>query len=44
MFAKSIDMLNKGTQVVKKFEAKKNQRPKALILTKAKKSVNKSAT
>ena len=37
-------MLNKNTWGVKKSKAKKNQRLKALIPNKAKKSVNESAT
>ena len=37
-------MLNQNTLGVKKSEAKKNQRLKALISNKAKKSVNESAT
>ena len=37
-------MLNKNNWGVKKSEAKKNQRLKALISNKAKKSVNESAT
>ena len=41
MLTKSSDMLNKNTWGVKKnCEAKKNQRLKALISNKAKKSVN----
>ena len=37
-------MLNKNTLGVKKSEAKKSQRLKALISNEAKKSVNESAT
>ena len=44
MLTKSSDMLNKNTWDVKKSEAKKNQRLKALISNKAKKSVNESVT
>ena len=44
MLTKSSDMLNKNTWGVKKCEAKKNQRLKALISNKAKRSVNESAT
>ena len=44
MLTKSSDMLSKNTWGVKKCEAKKNQRLKALISNKAKKSVNESAT
>ena len=44
MLTKSSDMLNKNTLGVKKSEAKKSQRLKALISNEAKKSVNESAT
>ena len=44
MLTKGSDMLSKNTWGVKKCKAKKNQRLKALISNKAKKSVNESAT
>ena len=39
MLTKSSDMLNKNTWGVKKYEAKKNQRLKALISARAKKFI-----